>query len=143
MKINKIVVEKFMKRQFSRAVINCNCWNADRIIIIEVGKNCDVWSPNMNFSLLHFQHIIWNHNGNWPLKQFSWMLKDSIEINCFVVWKIYRIIKELKDRKKPQVWKPIATVNKSRYPDLLFANRTLLKNFLNFPSIIKVFLVNF
>ena len=57
--------------------------------------------------------------------------------------KIYRIIKELKDRKKPQLGKPITTVNKSRSPDLLFANRTLLKNFYNFPRIINVFLVTF
>ena len=105
---------------------------------------CDWDPPIWTFLFCIFSIFNWNQNGNLLLKQFYWMLKDSIEINFFVVWKIYRIIKELKDRKKPQVWKPIATVNKSRSPDLLFANRTLLKNFHNFPSIrSKFFLLIF
>ena len=97
--------------------------------------------PFYTFSAHCRLHCIENHHGNkLTLIPFYRMLK---EINSFVLLKINRIIKELKDRKKPQVWKPITTVNKSRSFDLLFANRTLLKNFDNFPPIIKVFLVTF
>ena len=82
-----------------------------------------------------------NLSGNKLTYMIQFYRMCSIEINCFVE-KYIELLKSWKiEKKKPQVWKPIASVNKSRSPDLLFANRTLLKNFYNLPPIINFFLL--